>query len=170
MGAWTVTKAAGETEVEVPYSINWFVNGDMSHADGMDPKKYMESKVADALKTTQSKIEAVDVRLTIEGHKPKTYSFEVTVKGPKGSTGTTVVSKSKHAAATFPEAVDDMHDTLKRNLLKDKEKRVSAVRQGDSLRDSDIVATLGEGDDQSEDENDPGKEEEEFFTKDPVNA
>jgi ribosomal subunit interface protein len=130
---------ADTASVDAPYNINYFVDGDMSHADGTNPRGYMESKIMDALKNNKEKIDAVDVRLKVEGHKPKTYRFEVTVKGPKGSTGTAVVSKSKHERTSFPEAVDDMHDTLKRVLSKEKEKRVGKVRQTSSLSESGII-------------------------------
>jgi ribosome-associated translation inhibitor RaiA len=169
-------KSIAEADTEAPYSIKFFVDGDKDwrHAEGVQrqllpdkPDKYMEDKVEDALAYAEGKIDAVDVRLKIEGHAPRTYRFEVTVKGSRFETGTVVVSKSKHAHATFQEAVNDMHDSLKRNMLKEKEKRLGTVRHADKLSNSGIVASMASEDEQSEDENDPGKEEEEFFTKDP---
>jgi ribosome-associated translation inhibitor RaiA len=54
------------------------------------------------------------------------YQLEVSVHMRHG---TVVLSKPRHAQATFTEAVDDMHDTLKSLLRKEKEKRVDRRRR-----------------------------------------
>eukprot|EP00929_Paragymnodinium_shiwhaense_P018159 TRINITY_DN12827_c1_g1_i1.p1 TRINITY_DN12827_c1_g1~~TRINITY_DN12827_c1_g1_i1.p1 ORF type:complete len:263 (-),score=73.86 TRINITY_DN12827_c1_g1_i1:681-1469(-) len=54
------------------------------------------------------------------------YRLDVSVKMRHG---TMVLSKPRHAQGTFLEAVDHMHDTLKRMMIKEKEKRVDRRRR-----------------------------------------
>merc|ERR1712014_287523 len=99
----------------------------------------VEHKIEDALGNYQDHIQAVDVRMVAEGHKPMLYRFEVTVKSDMP--GATIVSKSKHAHATFNEAIDDMHDTLKRNVLREKEKRITKKRSGKVQDEKELLHT-----------------------------
>lgn len=114
---------------ELPYSINFFVHGGNlgpSGKLGIENEQYLESRIASALKNYQGKIEAVDVRLNIEGHDPKTYRLEVTVKTWKK--GKVVLSNPANAEHSFIEAVDSMHDTLKSAVRKEKEKLIAKKR------------------------------------------
>lgn len=110
-----------------PYDIKLFVKGDMANYPH-DYERLVEHKIEDALANYQDHISAVDVRMVAEGHRPLLYRFEVTAKSDMP--GATIVSKSKHAHPTFPEAIDDLHDTLKRNVRKQKETRIDKKRSG----------------------------------------
>jgi ribosomal subunit interface protein len=132
------TAHRAEAVVETTYPINIFVHSDKSHqygVEGSDYKKgtskfaYMENKIHHALENSFKTVNSVDVRLTVEGHKPKTYRLETAVKFVGyHKEGTVVVSKPKHAQSSFLEAVDHMHDTLKRNLVKEKEKHMAKLK------------------------------------------
>jgi len=138
----------------VPYTMSFFVHGgDSDNAKGSANWKYMQRKLQQALEHAQDWIVSVDVRLTIENHAHKAipnhhktkqegddgletisgerkqlapYRFEVSVKMQEGMT--LVLSKPKHAQATFIEAVDHMYDELKRMMRKEKEKRIANIR------------------------------------------
>jgi ribosomal subunit interface protein len=137
---------------ELPYSINFFVHGgyfgDMGSL-GNDNKNYMESRIVSALKYYQDKIQAVDVRMNIEGKDPKTYRMEVTVKlnsSPK-RTSQIVLSNPMNSEYSFIEAVDHMHDTLKQALRKEKEKSIAKKRHSrrDAKGMNDMPEDDGEG-------------------------
>jgi len=119
-----------------PYDLKIYVKGDMANYPH-DFENYAEHKVEDALANYQDHIQAVDLRMVAEGHKPMLYRFEVTVKSDMP--GATIVSKSKHAHATFNEAIDDMHDTLKRNVLREKEKRITKKRSAKAQHGKDTL-------------------------------
>eukprot|EP00929_Paragymnodinium_shiwhaense_P099644 TRINITY_DN6141_c0_g2_i2.p1 TRINITY_DN6141_c0_g2~~TRINITY_DN6141_c0_g2_i2.p1 ORF type:complete len:313 (-),score=83.47 TRINITY_DN6141_c0_g2_i2:508-1344(-) len=82
------------------------------------------------------------------------YRLEVSVKMKHGSV---VVSKPKHAQGSFVEAVDHMHDTLKRMMRKVKEKRIDRRRhrhageqkpydvEDERLSDADQFSLLSSG-------------------------
>eukprot|EP00929_Paragymnodinium_shiwhaense_P099643 TRINITY_DN6141_c0_g2_i1.p1 TRINITY_DN6141_c0_g2~~TRINITY_DN6141_c0_g2_i1.p1 ORF type:complete len:303 (-),score=69.24 TRINITY_DN6141_c0_g2_i1:508-1347(-) len=82
------------------------------------------------------------------------YHIEVSVKMRHG---TIVLSKPKHAAGSFVEAADDMHDTLKRMMRKVKEKRIDRRRhrhageqkpydvEDERLSDADQFSLLSSG-------------------------
>lgn len=130
----------------LPYSINFHVHGGNLGTDGTLGEanmKYMEHRIENALKNAQQEIQAVDVRLNIEGQTkqvaaassmPKTFRLEVTVKT---KFRTIVLSNPKHAERTFIEAVDHMHDTLKRNMLKEKQKYIAKKRQEREGKDTE---------------------------------
>jgi ribosome-associated translation inhibitor RaiA len=128
VGSWKQQTKASASGTEVsPYTINYLVDGadkdDESNGVNM---KYMERKMESALENSDN-VASVNVRLNVEGTVPKIYRMEVTVKKSFG--GTMVLSNPRNAESTFVEAVDHMHDTLKRNLRKDKEKRVAKMKQ-----------------------------------------
>merc|ERR1719356_1008256 len=132
------TAHRAEAVAETTYPINIFVHSDKSHqygVEGSDYKKgtskfaYMENKIHHALENSFKTVNSVDVRLTVEGHKPKTYRLETIVKFvDHHKEGTVVVSKPKHAQSSFLEAVDHMYDTLKRNIVKEKEKHIAKMK------------------------------------------
>eukprot|EP00929_Paragymnodinium_shiwhaense_P099646 TRINITY_DN6141_c0_g3_i1.p1 TRINITY_DN6141_c0_g3~~TRINITY_DN6141_c0_g3_i1.p1 ORF type:complete len:311 (-),score=56.45 TRINITY_DN6141_c0_g3_i1:466-1308(-) len=83
------------------------------------------------------------------------YHIEVSVKMRHG---TIVLSKPKHAQGSFIEAIDHMHDTLKRMMRKEKEKRIEKRRhrrhfreqkphdvEDERLSDADNMAMLKSG-------------------------
>jgi ribosome-associated translation inhibitor RaiA len=152
------------TPPRISYSINFFAHGDKSdphNLEAADYKRgtakweYMEGRIRSALERVQDRVHSVDVRLTVEGHKPKTYRMEATVtllhhlaKYMKNKEkAVVVVSKSSHAQGSFTEAVDHMHDTLKRNLRKEKEKRASKLKHArkDAVKDDIRVADTQDG-------------------------
>merc|ERR1719379_508042 len=107
---------------DVPYSIKFFVHGGNFGGVGLGEENmnYMESRITSALKNYQDKIEAVDVRMSLEGKDPKTYRMEVTVKMVTNKSKI-VLSNPTNSEYSFIEAVDHMHDTLKHALRKQKE-------------------------------------------------
>lgn len=116
---------------EVPYALNFFVHGgefgDLGTV-GETNEEYMQTRIRSALKNSEDKIQSVDVRLNVEGSMTahRTYRLEVTVKMRKD--GTLVLSNPKNAEHTFIEAVDHMHDTLKRAVQKDSKKKITKIR------------------------------------------
>eukprot|EP00929_Paragymnodinium_shiwhaense_P099648 TRINITY_DN6141_c0_g3_i3.p1 TRINITY_DN6141_c0_g3~~TRINITY_DN6141_c0_g3_i3.p1 ORF type:complete len:305 (-),score=76.21 TRINITY_DN6141_c0_g3_i3:484-1329(-) len=83
------------------------------------------------------------------------YHIEVSVQMRHG---TIVLSKPKHAAGSFVEAVDHMHDTLKRMMRKEKERHIEKRRhrrhfreqkphdvEDERLSDADNMALLKSG-------------------------
>eukprot|EP00747_Dinoflagellata_sp_TGD_P104446 gnl/TRDRNA2_/TRDRNA2_169252_c0_seq1.p1 gnl/TRDRNA2_/TRDRNA2_169252_c0~~gnl/TRDRNA2_/TRDRNA2_169252_c0_seq1.p1 ORF type:complete len:256 (-),score=49.68 gnl/TRDRNA2_/TRDRNA2_169252_c0_seq1:408-1175(-) len=116
---------ASATPDVVPYSINMFVDGDVDSKKSVNVK-YMERKIESALDNVKEDVEAVDVRLKVEGHSTLLYKMEVTVKTRLGKV---VVSNPSQAKSTFTEEVDQVHDTLKRKVRQEKEKRVAKFRK-----------------------------------------
>jgi len=139
-------ETAADALQQLPYDINFYIHGgnfgEMGKLGSMS-MKYMESRVASALRNYQDNVEAVDVRLNIEGHEPKTYRMEVTTKMKRGKV---VVSNSQHAEHTFFEAVDHMHDTLKRAVRRDKEKFFAKKRQARRVAGLERMADDGNAD------------------------
>jgi ribosome-associated translation inhibitor RaiA len=114
---------ANPKEVEdVPYPIKFFVHGGNFGGVGLGEEnmKYMEGRIESALKNYQDNIEAADVRMNIEGHDPKTYRMEVTVKMVTNKSKI-VLSNPMNSEYSFIQSVDHMHDTLKQALRKQKE-------------------------------------------------
>jgi len=117
---------------EVPYSMNFYVQGGNLGEDGKlgdENMRYMEDRIESALRNFKDEIVAVDVRLQIEGNKgvmennaPRTYHLETTVKTKYR---TVALSSPKNDDTSFMAAVDHMHDTLKAAMVKQKEKFIS---------------------------------------------
>jgi ribosomal subunit interface protein len=126
-----------------PYDIKVYVKGDMANYPH-DFKNFAEHKLEDALENYKDHIQAVDLRMDTEGHKPMLFRFEVTVKSELQ--GATIVSKSKHAHPTFLEAMDDMHDTVKRNMRREKEKRIDKKRSGKVQEEKELLQSLDPSD------------------------
>lgn len=125
----TPAQEAAETAPaeDLPYDIRFFVDGAQWEESDVN-YKYMERKIKAALENQQDDIETVDVRLKVEGQKspPKRYQMEVTVKMNQGKV---IVSNPNLAENTFTEEVDHVHDTLKRSVRQEKEKRISKLRK-----------------------------------------
>lgn len=137
---------AGEgKDEELPYTISFFVNGGNLGDDGkLGPAnmKYMEHRVQSALKNFEKNIEDVAVRLSIEGSDPKLFRMEATVKlNHVNSKGKVIISNSNHAEHSFVEAVDHLHDLLKSEMRKKKEKwlskKIHARKTGEEMADDD---------------------------------
>lgn len=125
---------------KVPYKETFFVHGGEFDGQGLGSAnmEYMESRMRTALEHCEDMISEVDTRLTIEGTgtKQRTYHMEVTVKTKKGirkgHEHPLVLSSRKNDENTFVEAVDHMHDTLKRAMRRVKEKHVAKLRHQDA--------------------------------------
>jgi ribosomal subunit interface protein len=137
-------KAKRAAAAKRPYDIKLFVKGDKANYPH-DYESYVEHRIEDALENYQDHIQAVDVRMVAEGHRPLLYRFEVTAKSDMPG-GDSILSKSKHAHPTFPEALDDMHDTLKRTVRREKEKRIDKKRSGNVQDEKEMLHAPGPSD------------------------
>mmetsp|Transcript_112238 Transcript_112238/g.317226 ORF Transcript_112238/g.317226 Transcript_112238/m.317226 type:complete len:285 (+) Transcript_112238:91-945(+) len=104
-----------------------------SHSHKMSPKK--TGKKADAGVDADEELAAPAAALIGEEKRPLApYLMEVTVKMHEG---TVVLSKSKHAQATFTEAVDHMYDVVRRQMRKEKQKRMEKLRHPPDVVDGE---------------------------------
>lgn len=139
-------------EKRIPYTISLFAHTSEGHNGLAAPKRDMIlDRVKAALDNTQDWIRSVEVRVTIDNHAHKTskskpvleeeeivmkegkkllapFMIEVTVHLADGGKSV-VMSSSKHAQATITEAVDDMYDFLRRQMRKEKERRLDKIRR-----------------------------------------
>jgi ribosome-associated translation inhibitor RaiA len=153
-----------------PYALNIYThtptgNNGLNAAH----REYILDKVKAALENTQDWIERVDVRVSIDynWHKGKVVSGEEVYVAEDGKEsayndretkkrelapfmveasvyldgGVVVLSASpKHAQATLTEAVDHMYDFLRRQLRKEKERRIDARRKQKSGEASEVIS------------------------------
>jgi len=159
-------------EKRLPYALNIYThtpsgNKGLNNAH----REYLLDKVKAALENTQDWIEKVDVRVSIDynWHKGKVASDDegyVSEDGEESSYndratkkrelapfmieasvyldgGVVVLSASpKHAQSTLTEAADHMYDFLRRQLRKEKERRIDSRRKqrSDALEASEIIS------------------------------
>lgn len=147
-------KARQEAESPTaPFPVNIFVHQSeiKSVRKGSPSYSYLEKRIVDALSKAHKQVRSVDVRLHVEGQKPKTYRLETTVRfEDHHKEDSFIVSKSIHSKLTFFEAVDHMHDVLRRQMVNEKEKHISKIKHARKAFDKSMAeaeaAPVGEDD------------------------